>query len=268
MRVLPPAAYRGVRSLWRGARLAVPSSWLSRRYPGVPGAIHDEDYMLVDASPASVEHYVRVGQEPLERMGEALAVMGLEWTSVRTFLDYGSGYGRVLRWLAERHPAIALAAADVNRQAVSFCAREFGARPIVAPLCVRKLCIPGTYDLVWVGSVLTHLPEKDGVELLERLAQRLSARGVLVFSTLGELIHERLPEYGTVAVKAEDEIRLALERGRVCFLEEGEGFYPITFHPRETLASLLRRAEPPLELIRHFRRGWDDHQDVWAFRLS
>jgi SAM-dependent methyltransferase len=263
-RIAPPWLYGAVRGAWRRARLAIPASWQSSTYPGIPGPVHDEDYMLRDQTDEARLHYIRTGTEPVERIGAGLEAMGRSWADVRAVLDFGAGYARVLRFLKARNPHVALTAADVNRQAVAFCAGAFGARPWPVSFDVREVASRGPFDVIWVGSVLTHLPLGDDAILLDRLAQNLAPGGLLVFTTLGELIPSRLGEYGQAARRRVDEIAASLAREQTFFVEAAPDAHAMTFHGRESVRRMIAGAEPALRLVRHDARGWDDHQDVWC----
>ena len=76
-------------------------------------------------------------------------------------------------------PASRITAADVDRQAVHFCVREFGLKGLVVPSDPRRACFPDNYDLIFVGSLLTHLPVPTRLALLDVLV------GVFVRVTVG-----------------------------------------------------------------------------------
>jgi len=265
-RSVPAPIYRAIRSTWRALRLWLPQSAFERRYDGLPGPVHVEDHMLPDASPDGIAHYRRVGREAYTRIGEALEAVGHGWNDVATFLDFGCGHGRVLRWIRTEQPHIALTAADVNRQAVAFCHRAFGARALALPADPDRIRLDGRWDVIWLGSVLTHIDEARGLDLLGKLASVLEPGGVLVFTTHGELIPERVPEYGDSVGRAAGDIRIALDAGRSFFVP-GDAFEgATTFHARDRLRASLERVGLPPVLFR--ARGWDNHQDVWAVRGS
>ena len=224
--------------------------------------------MLAGPDKASVRHYVATGRQPLDAVGRALALAGLSWAETQTFLDFGAGYGRVLRWVRSSHPHVEVTAADINRQAVEFCAAKFGVTPLHVVPDVERLAIPGKYDVIWVGSVLTHLSKQDGVVLLSRLADALSPSGVLTFTTHGTLMNQRIPEYGTTVAAAQHDIRQALDQVGVYYLPEGRNAHAITFHAPRGVRALLEDVRPRLTVLEHVARGWDSHQDVWSCRLA
>ena len=72
--------------------------------------------------------YLSTGVAALPPIRVALAAAGRE--SVDSVLDFGSGHGRVLRVLKAVFPDARLTACDLDRDAVDFCARTFGATPV------------------------------------------------------------------------------------------------------------------------------------------
>ena len=74
-----------------------------------------------------------------------------------SILDFVCGHGRVLRSLAADFPRAGLTAADVDSGGVNFCAKTFGAVPMYFNTDFSRLVFNTKFDLIWVGSVFTHL---------------------------------------------------------------------------------------------------------------
>ncbi len=53
------------------------------------------------------------------------------------------------------------------------------------------LTIPGQYDLIWIGSVITHLSESKTHKLVDRLLSACAPGGLLVLSFHGQFAVER-----------------------------------------------------------------------------
>ena len=259
----PQPVYIMVRGTWRRIRPWISPRIMADRFDGITGRVHHEDHMLDTRSSHSLASYRRVGMEAYDRIDAALHAAGRDWHSVRSFLDYGCGYGRVLRWVAGKQTAIPCFAADVNQQAVRFCAFEFHATPYVVEPDVARLTFPQSFDVIWAGSVFTHLSADDGRTLLESLVGALEPGGVLVFTTHGELIPERVAEYGKTVAGRTAQIEQALAAGDVAFLPGDAIYGPVTFHARDAVRALIS-ATPACELLSFVPRGWDDHQDVWS----
>ena len=255
--LLPASWYATVRVFWHRLRRSLPLRISARAFAGLPGPVHVTDYMHLEGG---ISRYSSIGQSAVANIEATLSAAGLTWADVTRLLDYGCGYGRVLRWLKGR--GFELVAADVNAQAVRFCATEFGATPFLIPLAQNGWALPGSYDVIWVGSVVTHLTSEGGASLLTRLAASLNRGGVLVFTTHGQVRGSGL-EYGKDVLRAATEIRTRLAAGGVAYVPSREDpAWGQTFHSPRAVESTL--AKIGMQVLRFTPRGWDDHQDVWG----
>lgn len=252
---LPASWYAQVRTRWHRLRQTLPPHLASRAFEGIPGRVHVVDYMHRD-----VRHVAAAGQDAVRNLDAALAAAGRSWGDIRRCLDYGCGYGRVLRWLTGR--GFEIVSADVNAHGVAFCAAEFGTTPFVIPRGREDWALPGSFDLIWVGSVLTHLAADTCEALVVRLAHALNPRGLLVFTTHGELQGDGA-QYGRDVHERAAAIQAALAAGEVVFVPTREDpAWGQTFHPRPAVRAALQRLG--LRLLHEAPRGWDAHQDVWT----
>jgi SAM-dependent methyltransferase len=170
-------------------------------------------------------------------------------------LDYPCGHGRVMRMLRARFPDAWIVGSDVDRDGVDFCAETFGSIPVYAPYEPRLLVIDETFDLIWVGSLFTHLDEPVCHELMEACLRHLAPGGVLVFTTAGRYVATR-----------EDAIRESTagfrERGFGYRESPGSPGYGITYAAPEWVMRFLELF--PLQLLGCWERAWNDFQDVYA----
>jgi SAM-dependent methyltransferase len=147
--------------------------------PGVITEVSPDDVMYQ----TDERHYFYWGRAAIRAICWVLA--GLDRREPESILDLPSGHGRVLRALKAVFPGAALAACDIDHGAVDFCSEVFGAHPIYASESPRETVIGDRFDLIWCGSLITHLNEKRSRDLLEVLAGSLTPSGVLVFTTHG-----------------------------------------------------------------------------------
>jgi cyclopropane fatty-acyl-phospholipid synthase-like methyltransferase len=111
-------------------------------------------------------------------------------------LDLPSGHGRVLRFLSAAFPAAAVTASDIKRDAVDYCVEVFGARGVYSDTDFSKVRMDTAFDLVWVGSLFTHLDEQSWRDLLSFLTAHLKVDGLIVFTTIGCVTAEKLRGMG------------------------------------------------------------------------
>ena len=129
-------------------------------------------------------------------------------TRIANILDLPSGYGRVLRMLKVAFPEAKLAACDVDHDGVDFCHRVLGATPIHSNDDPEEVEINAEFDLIWCGSLFTHLREDRWDGFLDLFERALVPGGVVAFSTMDRLDVGTLETLGMTADQARD-----LQRG-------------------------------------------------------
>lgn len=107
-------------------------------------------------------------------------------------LDLPCGHGRVLRWLRAHYGYANLTACDLDRDGVDFCARQFNATPVYSQPDLRALPFKTQFDLIWVGSLVTHLCEERWLATLDCLIKWTRECGVIVFTTQGRTVSSLL----------------------------------------------------------------------------
>jgi SAM-dependent methyltransferase len=226
--------------------------------------ISPSDEMCVSGDEA---HYFRVGASALECIDSALRAAHLEATEVQRILDMPCGYGRVLRYLKSAFPRSEIVACDLNREGVDFCARTFGDVPIYSDENPAKLDLGSeSFDLIWAGSLLTHLdtPLWDG--MLELWRRSLRAGGILVFTTAGRHVYDLVARGRRT--QGLPSWRYSLYRHDY----ERHGFGYANYWDRSYGASL---SNPPwvfdrisrlddLRIVFFSEKAWDKNQDVYA----
>jgi SAM-dependent methyltransferase len=121
-----------------------------------------------------------------------LALQAARKKTVESILDLPCGHGRVLRTLKAKFPEAKLTACDIDRDGVDFCAEVFGATPVYSEENPADVPLPDSYDLIWCGSLLTHLPADGCGGFIELFANHLNVGGIAVFTTHGHLYAELL----------------------------------------------------------------------------
>lgn len=232
----------------------------------VPAQVDAADEMLVAGNEP---HYFRAGSSALYCIDAALLAARRARAEIRTILDLPSGHGRVLRFLKAAFPHAKLTACDLDSSAVAFCARTFGAIPVVSDVDVSRIPLNGKFDLIWCGSLLTHLPESQWGEFLKFFRQLLGPAAILVFTTHGRLAGERLAtgteKYGLNDRRVANLLRDYRGKG-FGYVEysDGSGYGLSLASPAVVVERLL--AISGWTLLGYHEAGWDNHQDVVALQ--
>jgi SAM-dependent methyltransferase len=129
--------------------------------------------------------------------------MGTSFADVERVLDFGCGCGRTLRWLMESYPATHFYGADVDADAVEWCARNLrngvfvNSRP-EPPLPFQS----GYFDVVYCFSVFTHLDERMQDMWLIEIKRVLKPGGIVILTVHGERAAGTLDEEAAGILKS------------------------------------------------------------------
>jgi SAM-dependent methyltransferase len=134
--------------------------------------------------------YAEAGQVGLRMTRLAMLAAGLD--RVGKVLDFACGAGRVLRYLKAGFPDASITACDVTAHDVEFCARAFGVNGVVSHPDPSRIELDGPFDVIWCGSLLTHVDAGPWVQFLQLMERNLSPGGVLVFTVYGSLMADLL----------------------------------------------------------------------------
>jgi SAM-dependent methyltransferase len=245
------------------------SALLNAEPAGVIEEISPNDEMFV----GNRIHYLAAGQGALECIRIGLLAAGRE--DVRSILDLPCGHGRVLRTLRAAFPAAALTASDINRDGVDFCARVFGATPVYSEDDPASVDLPGPYDLIWCGSLFTHLDEGRWHDWLDRFRSILDVGGLLVFTSHGRHTAAAMRNPELVLSPAGQPREYGITDSGIASVLEGydESGFGFAAYPHDTYDRFGVSASSPSWVLselgaRNYRvvtfieRGWDSHQDV------
>jgi len=150
--------------------------------PNVIRDISPNDKMFV---PNSEERYFEVGESAFESIKIAMLLAKKEVQSIKNILDLPCGHGRVLRMLRACFQNSRIVACDLDKDGVDFCHRTFNAIPVYSQKKTEQIPIKEKFDLIWCGSLFTHLNIDDFQDFLAFFESILSSQGILVFTTHG-----------------------------------------------------------------------------------
>ena len=153
-------------------------------------------------------------------------------------------------------PRAELAACEIERGAVDFCARTFGAQGIHSTQDVARIDFGRKFDLIWCGSVFTHYDAEAWERLLDVLVTRaLAPSGLLVFSTCGR-------QTETLSGESLGLDEQAFERLVATYKTEGFGYEPYPAIGEGFLSYGLSMAKPRWILDRLAKRPELTHVSI------
>ncbi|MCX6224679.1 MAG: class I SAM-dependent methyltransferase [Bacteroidia bacterium] len=229
--------------------------------------VHDRDSMYMEGK---AFHYLCVGLSASRCIQEALHSAGKEFAN-GSILDFPSGSGRVLRFLQARFPNSDITAAEIDISDLDFCHRNFSATPLLSKIPLSDLNLPKRFDLIWCGSLLTHIDEQAANDLLQFFHDHLSDRGLCIFTTHGKGSVERIQSktniYGLSEEAQQKVIRDYKSKGYGYVDYPNESGYGISIVTHQRICEIARGFARWDETM-FLQRGWDNHQDVYAFAIQ
>ena len=210
-------------------------------------------------------HYFGVGKSALHGIETALMAAGKPANSIRNILDLPCGHGRVMRFFKAAFPQAQITACDLNKPAVDFCSQTFAAQPVYSSVDVNQIPLHGKYDLIWSGSLLTHLRPEACAEFVRLWNTLINPGGLIVFTLHGRWVERSLATNRyTYGLKSADVTALLKEYYQTGFgyadYPGASGYGISVSSPAYVLSQFV--ALPDLKLISYQEKGWDNHQDI------
>lgn len=187
-------------------------------------------------------------------------------------LDLPCGHGRVLRHLVKMFPDAEMHACDLDSDGIDYCARKFNARPILSKPELTDVDFGVQYDLIWVGSLFTHVAEAQAQRWLRHLARFLSPSGIVVATMHGrwsEHVNQRSPYIGG---ERWEKVMDGYRNGGYGYSDYVQqeasqytpGNYGISMAKPQAMMRLLESV-PEVRIFSYTERAWADHQDVIVY---
>jgi SAM-dependent methyltransferase len=247
---------------------------VSDEYARLIKTVHPADAMYRYAP----DYYFNAGAIALRNIKLAMlnARMSSSAPSVpRRVLDLPSGYGRITRWLVSAFPTAEVVACDIQATAVEFCVETFGVKGTVGKENPDEIAIEGPFDIIWCGSLLTHVDAISWDKFLRLFERVLRPRGVAVFTTFGRLgVDRRLRKLKNTFSLSPEQVKTVLAD----YDESGYGFcdslsqktgayrsgWGDCFVSPAWVCNALVQSSPKLCLLIYSESGWGPKRNEWA----
>ncbi|MEA2870286.1 MAG: hypothetical protein QOH67_262, partial [Hyphomicrobiales bacterium] len=232
----------------------------------ISDAISPHDDMFVPNVEGNFAHYMSVGRSAIDIIVSALVVAGDP--QVNNILDLPCGGGRVTRHLRAFFPNATLYVSDLAKEKEKFVLQSFGANQaeenpdfLIPP--------PRTYDLIFVGSLVTHFDEPRFRQAITWFVDSLSPKGLLVLTT-----HGRRHNY--MQNKVTNYIAPVLWRNaQKGYDQTGFGYVEYPDIPNYGLSASspswiakVMEGFTATRLLAFHEAAWDHHQDVVVLQRS
>jgi SAM-dependent methyltransferase len=246
---------------------------LSGRPPYASQDLHRMDHLLgflkkVLGPEEGTREYIAGGRRDAAQVLELLRKrLRLSGDSPIRILEFACGFGRVTRHLAPqlremKGPAVNLVCADIHPEACEFVSAKFGVPTKESSRWPDDLNVGGDYDLVFVLSLFSHLPDATFGRWIGRLYACLRPGGSLMFTTHGEASLERTPPAlagqlnpaGFLFGSDSDQADL-----------DSTSYGTMVVSTRYVLRNIEHHA-PSAQLVSFSRAVWWNLQDEWILR--
>lgn len=230
--------------------------------------ISPNDEMFSAGSAGNESRYFGVGRSALKRINYSLEAAQISPIAVKRILDLPCGHGRVLRYLKSAFPEAEITACDLLRDGVDFCASTFGAIPVYSNEDPTKISLErNSFDLIWVGSLLTHFDSNQWPDFLNFFRDCLRPGGVMVFTTHGRETYRRIVEdssYYHLPYWRNTAVVYGYERSGFGYANySSSNIYGISLcEPAWVCTQLARLSD--IRLVHFSESSWDNHHDVFA----
>ncbi len=226
---------------------------------------HDE--MVFPGQEAS---YFQIGERVIELVRMAQKICGRK--RLPKILDLPCGHGRVTRWLRAEFPYAELTACDLNRHGVDFCTRHFNAVGQYSEEDLNRVEFPHAFDLVWCGSLLTHLPLEAQLTTLSKLVEWTGEDGILIFSVQGRFLASQLERGQADFADNVDVVGLLRDfraHGTAYrpYYESQAGGYGLALNSPEYVSGLIQK-NPGVILRAYLEQAWGVQDIVILYRKA
>lgn len=216
------------------------------------------------------QEYWVAGRSAVQAIKSCLLAANKAPADIHRILDIPCGHGRILRYLKATFPEAELTACDLLTDGVDFCSSVFGAIPVYSDEKISQIPLKDNYyDLIWVGSLLTHLDSDQWRPLLTKLGSCLRDGGVLVFTTHGDHVYrgmkglEEFNGHGLPYWRI-TQVLYRYERAGFGYADYmGTNGYGISLSAPSWVMSAISQ-QPELRCVSFAGRSWHGLQDVYG----
>ncbi|TXN04133.1 class I SAM-dependent methyltransferase [Methylobacterium sp. WL103] len=235
----------------------------------MPASIKDT-YKSVDPRVALHDHmatsnitaYYQVGASALTIIQTSIALGCMP--APEQILDFACGAGRVTRWLRAAYPESTVSGSDLREADIDFHRKILGTNMWKSEERISNIKPPNKYDLIWVGSLLSHLSEQDALAAMHAFMNWLKPNGILVVS-----FHGRRAQLGQTMRQARYISDSKFKLIEQDYFEKGYGYAPYDNQPTLGMSLIkpnwffmLAESKMAWKILGVFEAAWADHHDV------
>lgn len=181
------------------------------------------------------------------------------WNNISNILDFASGFGRISRHLISEVGKENIWVSDIKKESVDWQKKHLEVKGILSEEDPNDFKPPVLFDIIFVGSLFTHLPERLFKDWLKRLTELLTDNGTLIISTFDINVHGK--EYATefkYLEMSEDKLFNSLPSSI-----KGDDTYGITYTTPEYINLLLHELGIEQDQFQRHPLAFGKIQDIY-----
>ncbi len=225
------------------------------------------DHMFEPEKEGSNIHYFTVGLQASLIIEKSLSIINKD--EISSVLDFGCGYGRVIRFLKNQFPKAVITGCELEDKYIDFCKESFGVETFQSDTNFEKLPRDKKFDLIWAGSVFTHISASKFEQLFEYFNDVLNVGGVAVFTTHGRFSEDKLKQHGYGLSR----VGKKLTEYQYKIMGYGYQDYPfakgygVSMMKPSWFMKFIKNYRN-FEVVTYSEQYWDRHQDVICVRKT
>lgn len=246
-----------------------PLAQIARRYARyraaeIPIAISRHDDMYVRGLEGNLDHYLRVGRGAIDLI--VAAMVAANRTSFERILDLPCGGGRVTRHLRAMFPDATIAVSELDTRKEDFVVETFNVQRAPANPDFEYESSE-RYDLVFCGSLLTHLDAERTKRAIAWFCGSLAPGGLAVLTTHGRHHDERQTHMHYVEEEKWAPARDDYRATGFGFAPYPTARYGVSVCSAAWLTAFIETL-PAVRILMFREAAWDDHHDVIVIQRS
>lgn len=213
------------------------------------------------------DYYFATGKSAMTAILKTMKMANRSPHSITRVMDYACGYGRVLRWIMAGFSHAKVIGCDIDAKAVASTQAILGADTRI--LNIKLDCaLDAPVDMIWVGSLFTHLTEEESLRVLRYLRFHLAPGGLATITTHGNLVEARVRSrertYNLTEIGITKLLRCYDKTGYGFAAYDDEGEYGISIVTTRRMTEIIEAAG--FKVIFFEPHGWVKHQDVFGIQ--
>ncbi|SFQ18844.1 class I SAM-dependent methyltransferase [Parafilimonas terrae] len=247
---------KGILQQWQFPNIPVPRNLSVSK--------HDYMYQFLkqhynDSSKAYIE-YITSGAHMMNILMNIAKQTGKPFYKTKAFLDFASGYGRLTRYTSELINPKQIWISDIKQGAVEFQVEKFGVNGILSSEDPDAFHLTKQFDLIFVGSLFSHLPDETFGRWLQRIYDLLNDDGLLIFTVHDQSLKENLflQKQNIVFVPVSEEVNLLSKDGCLPGTQ-----YGMTYVSEDYVNAQIQNLKPKPMQYRRFKKGMWELQDLY-----